>query len=95
LPSSLAASRRKRKAGNSGQIRDGSPLKRRLIGIHGRGEGFLETRTKLDFPSEDVGGLPIGDDHYLAENLNEYQSVFLDPREILLFWIELMVVDYE
>jgi hypothetical protein len=38
----------------------------------------LVTWTKLDSPFKDIGGLPIGDDHYLAENLNEYQFVFLD-----------------
>jgi hypothetical protein len=52
-------------------------------------------RTKVDFPFEDIGGLPIGDDHYLAENLNEYQFVFLDAGDILLFWVGLTVVDCE
>lgn len=45
----------------------------------------LVTWTKLDFPFEDIGGLPIGDDHYLAENLNEYKVVFLDTSEFCCF----------
>jgi hypothetical protein len=43
LPTSLDSSTGKRKAGNSGQIRSGFPLKRRLIMIHGRSNGLPKT----------------------------------------------------